>query len=580
MYRGLEIICEQYDYSGLTTDINEVNFFSSIEPVLLDTVDLTDYFMRNTDVQFRVKREDMDKVADSIQLFTYFDTLKLSLSGAKSPSLFDFFALDNNDTNGFLNYKILVYQDGEFIFQGVLKPQDLVYNMPFERNDRKIIECTIYGWDKEFKEYFTQGEMPDLSTPVNYWYPQEYLGSYVDITGLDSMLVGLFGFSFDGEIIYDDGIDGGENLGKWRIARIPNLINPQVITNPTFWFMNGYDYIRSNFNLSPFDFFRKLCNAMGWVFYFKIVDNSLKFVVRNRVTKSDFFDSREIDNSDIIGYDTEYSQYRQKVKTIKIPAFEISGGNEILKTPIINIFDEEDNERIKGAYDLVFSKENTPPLEDKIFCNDMVVDFSRSTDKILPNVYFDYGFSKFIRQNDENMKVANQFYDYADSEITVLQNFLNYDVKFLLEIDGGHNNFQADVKRRKNLDDAVATDYRSGDNISDRDLIYMGNIGTAMIREQASSQWFQYTALNNAVSTNYNYTKSAQMKANIEALLTDTSNLILNITVNGFNPYIDEVITFSNPDVIFPFGYEYDIIGCNADFMKDETNYSLRRRVL
>ena len=70
------------------------------------------------------------------------------------------------------------------------------------------------------------------------------------------------------------------------------------------------------------------------------------------------------------------------------------------------------------------------------------------------------------------------------------------------------------------------------------------------------------------------------MKANIEALLTDTSNLILNITVNGFNPYIDEVITFSNPDVIFPFGYEYDIISCNADFIRNETNYSLRRRVL
>lgn len=580
MYRGLEIICEQYDYSGLTTDINEVNFFSDIEPVLLDSVDLTDYFMRNTEVQFKVKREDIDKQNDSIKLFTNFDTIKLSLSGAKTPSLFDFFALDNNDTNGFLNYKILVYKDEDLIFQGVLKPQDLVYNMPFERNSRKVVECTIYGWDREFKDYFSQGEMPDLSTPNNYWYSQNFLGSNIEIMGLNSLLVGLFGFGFDNEIIYDDGIDGGENLGKWRIARIPNLINPQTVDDPTYWFMNGYDYIRENQNLSPFDFLRKLCNAMGWVFYFKIVDNSLKFIVRNRVTNESFYEERTVSNSDVIEYNTEYSQFRQKVKTIKLPAFEISGGNEILKTPIINIFDEEDNERIKGAYDLVFSKENTPPLEDKIFCNDMVVDFSRSTDKILPNVYFDYGFSKFIRQTEDNLKNANQFYDYADSEITIIQNFLNYDVKFLLEVDGGHNNFQADVKRRKNLDDAVASDYRSGDNISDRDLIYVGNIGTAMIREQASSQWYQYTALNNTVSTNFNYSKSPQMKANMESLLADTSNLILNITVKGFYPYIDEVISFTNPNNIFPFGYSFDIIGCNADFIKDETNYSLRRRVV
>jgi len=582
MLRDLQILCEQYDFSGATDDINEVNFFSGLEPDLLDTIDLSDYIESRSSIVFKKSREEIDKFQDSLKLYGTFDTLKLELSNLIQPKLFDFFALDNNDTNSFLTYKVFIYKGDNLIAQGIIRANDFVYNQPLEPNDRDIIQCTIYEWAKEFKDYHSQGTMPDLSTPHNYWINQTFNGSTVEYITLTSLVEGLFGIG-DMEMMTDQGIDGNTSLRKWRMVRIPNLINPQTDVNngdyPTYWQMNGYDYIRDNQNLSPFEFFKKLCNSMGWVFYFKIINNELKFIIRNRKTKSTFYNRRTIDNKDIIGYDTQYKTYRQKVKSIKIPAFEISGGKRILLGPL-DLFDDDINEKIKGAYDLVFSKEVTAPLADHIFCNEMKINFSSSSNKILPKPYSDYGFSKYASSNGDNTVYVNQYYDYSQNPVRFIQNFVNLESKFLLEIDGGHNNFTADKKRRKDLNNGTATDYASGDNISDRDLIYTGNIGTAMIRRDADDVYAQYVALNNTVAGNRDYSKSDQMKANIEALLTDNSNLVLPITVIGFYLELDEVIDFTNPNIEFPFGYEYDIASLEADYINEQTTFYLQRRYI
>lgn len=580
MFRDLTILCEQYDFSTVTNDVNEVNFFSGLNPTLLDTIDLTDYIeIDKSDVTFKAKREEIDREADSLKLFGTFDSIKLTLSNLETPSIFDFFALDNNDTNQFIHYKILAYNGTELIFQGILKSNDLRYNMPYEFNDRELVDVTIYEWGKEFKDYFSNGEMPDLSTPVNYWYSETFVGESLQLTTINSMLVGLFGFDFDNEIIYDDGIDN-ENIARWRIMRVPNMGNPTSPTDTNFWWLNGYDYVKSNQKLSSFDFFRKLCNGMGWLFYFKIVDNQMKFIVRNRVTESAFFNGRVIDNEDVIGYTTEYSQYRNKVKTIKIPVMQISGGNEIFysRNDVPTSFAVEST-IMHGAYDLVFSKEQTPPRQDLIY-------FQTALLKTGDNIYIrpiaqnGYGYSKYYSTDENTTRYENIFVNYTeDGDIDFIERFeFNYDNKFLLGIDGGHNDFNATVKRRKDLDNGTATDYESGDNISDTDIIYTGNIASSMMREQASSLWTQYIALNNDVVTNYSYTKSAQFIANMESLLTDDSNLILNIQVKGFYPYLDDVITFTNPNNLFPFGYSYDVISSNADYTNEVTEYSLRRR--
>jgi len=584
MLRGLEIICEQYDFTGLTDDINEVNFYSGLEPDLLATIDLSDYIEARSSVVFKKLREEIDRFQDSLKLYGVMNDLKLELSNLVKPKLFDFFALDNNDSNSFLAYKILIKDEGELISQGILKPNDIVYKQPLEPNDRDIIQVTIYEWGKEFKNYYSQGEMPDLSTPHNYWINQTFNGSTVEYITLTSLVEGLFGIG-DMEMMTDQGIDGNTSLRSWRMTRLPNMINPQFSTDSLFWFQNGYDYIRENQKLSPFEFFKKLCNGMGWVFYFKIIDNELKFVVRNRKTNKNFFKRRTIDNRDIIEYDAEYKLYRQKIKCIKIPVMEIGGGEKIFYSRnngnnINNTNFVVETDVMHGTYDLVFSKEKTPPRNDLIYFQNAII---RTGDNIFirPIANNDYGYSKFYSQNDETARWENIFVNYDDEgSVSFIERFeFNFEVKFLLEIDGGANNFQVDKKRRKDLSNNVATDYRSGDNISDEDLIYTGNICTAMIRRD-SDGWTQYLALNNEVAGNRSYTRSEQLKANIEGLLTDNSNLIIPVKVRGFYTDLDEIIDFTNPNMEFPWGYEYDVISLEADKINNETLYYLQRRYI
>lgn len=580
MFRDLQILCEQYDFSTVTDDINEVNFFADLEPILLDTIDLTDYLLRKSPVVFNNKREEIDKFNDSIRLYSSFDTLKLELSNAVKPKLFDFFALDNNDTNGFLDYKILVYKDEELIFQGVLRPNDIVYNMPLERNEREVISVSCYGWEKEFKDYFSNKEMPDLT---DYWFNQNFLGINKQVTSLILLINGLFNIAY-GDVITDRGYNNDRDLNKWRIVRTPEFIAPNVSSVlHLIWFQNGYDYIKSNTKLSSFDFFRKLCNSMGWVFYFKIVENDIKFVVRNRTTSDDFYTTVIIDNSDVIGYTVEYSQFQQKVRTVKIPTIEVFGGDKLVYAPFDWELVPPLPANIQGKHDLIFNKTQNPPLADLIFFQNANIQ-TDSHPYIRTFFINDYGFSKYYSIDTTNTIYENIFYDInnVDQNISIIERFnFNYETIFLLEIDAGHNDFNDAVKRRINFQDAVASDYRSGDNISDRDMIYAGNIGTAMFRNDDDlSQISQYISNNGQGSEVTNYSKSIQFQKNIEALITDDSNLILNIKINGFFPLIDTVIAFTNPDDIFPFGYIYDIISAEADFINNETSYSLRRKIV
>jgi len=574
MYGNLQILCEQYYFGSVTTDVNEVSFFSGLEPSLINSIDLIDYVKNESDLIISSRREEIDTIEDSLRLFTSFGSLDLSLSNLVRPRLFDFFIIDNNE-NPFYLYKIKMIDDGTLIFQGTLSPSDLGYSNPQEFNERETIDLTIYGWGKGFKDYFSSGLMPDLSFP-NYWFEEEFNGNPLEVTSLLLLINALFAIPYS-NIITDNGINDDTTLNAWRIKRFPDLVNPTTTSNsgndPTYWFQNGYDYISSNQKLSPIDFFRKMCNAMGWVFYFKIVDNEMKFVVRNRVTTKNFFTQRQIDNADVIEYSVVFAEYRQRVKVIKIPALEAFGGDSIFydSTGILIIA----NLVYQGKHDLVFSVDSTPPKTDLIYFTEAKLDLSAGW-KIKPKAIEDYGFSKYFNGDNVNTKYENIFYN--SGELTEVFAF-SYDGRFLLEIDAGHNNFSAEKKKRKNLQTAVASDYNSGDNISGGDLIYDGNIGTAMCRlESGANSYTQYLALNNGLSGNRSYTRSPQFQSNIQALLTTNSNLNVLVKVKGFYHDIDEVLSFNNPADIFPFGYEYDIADVKADRKNKVTTYELRKR--
>ncbi len=554
-----QIICTAYSWLGLTTNLKDVNFHNkNINPVKKNSIDLAAYMLKGTGLKYKNKREEIDRIGDSLQLFTTASSLTLNLSNVKKPKLSEFFNIYSAD-NKFIRYKVEVFENGILEFKGSVSVQDLELSFPSDVKERKIVELTVFAWDAELHEYAANNEMP-APTETQWKLTPQIHGIAVDRMRLPDLVNIFFGIPKN-RIIFDSGINGTMNLNKWDIFRHPFLA-------PGYNILNGYDLIKANFNFSRLDFFKKLCNSMGWVFYLKYnaAVNDIFMIVRNRVTHKSFYSELVLDATKCLGYNIKFSQYGQIVDTLKLPAIELRAGINVLPISEVN-----------GSRDLVYSNLNAGvPSKNLLFFDDFALSGSHF------NVTWanDYMHSKFM--SVEGGK--NKFSNYKGVVVGLLRGYIKgegfeYPNDFLLEIDGGANSFNMKSKPGVNISNREYTYFSSEQEVGSNDIVYSGCIGTAMAYDDGIGI-HQYVHYGKSGYEAYNYSKSAQLTANNTALLTNQDNLNLEYKTYGIYKDLDCYVRFINNynNAEPAFNFKYDIIDSEIDTQEKTTTFNLRKR--
>ena len=287
----MRLICKKYRWDS-ATDTNDVNFFSSVAPVLVETFDLANYLIRDTLSPFGYDPEDVDSQNNLvIKASSVKFQLKNDISGTSRVSqLQDFFEMYN--TNDFIKFKFEFYGDEseEILFRGIIYKDGVTFN---ERSN-DVVDTIVLGYEKEFKDYFI-GQT--LGSPDNWQPSGGTITNPIHINGFK-----FFSFSYALKEIFG-GVDFASNtfLNKYYLAEKPFTF---AADNPSDsdWFeeLENFMHIKTGYycyyldGINKYDWFDSTLSSKGWLWYFK----NGKLVIKQRA-------SNEITATTTIDYLTE-----------------------------------------------------------------------------------------------------------------------------------------------------------------------------------------------------------------------------------------------------------------------------------
>lgn len=604
---NIQVKCEQWQITA-TDDMNEVNFFGGTAKFKLNEIDLMQYCIDDS-FPISSKSEDVDISPDnaSLELYQNYGNITLRLSNIKFTNIAqDFFRIYDDlyllNTAPYIRYKIRVLVNGVLKFQGVFNTFDLKYAMSNEMKSRKTIDLPVYSWDKEFEDYYSNKKMQDLSSlgsPVNNIWESSIISPYYGTLTFDNCSISnMFTYSYKispSTIQVDSGINNDRSLAHWRISRLPQLITGFNSYNaPIYFFATGYDYVRDNLNYSMFDFLKYMCNGMGWIFYWQIVSDEMKLIIRNRVTSLSYDTPIRLDANKLIEYGVEFTEHTVPVSTIKMSVVELTGGGEAFEGLNSATFSGDANV-LKGAGDLVFTGDGnlSEPSKDLLFFNRIMVNSS-------PELIVDWDNNYIHSRYSDNNADKQRFIDFANVTVgstirsTTVSNDSYFNVDDILHIKAGDNFFNLAKKRRVDLSNNVRTDYESGDTISDRDLIFAGNICTAMFYTGTATPIPYLSVNNNEDNRVESYYQSEQLEKNMRALLSNITSTIIDLEISGIFDIGTTVEEFENISGIededlfsstvtlggTTWTYDFPIVSREVDYISETTKLKIKKRLI
>jgi hypothetical protein len=247
---------------NLVTNINQVNFFSDTEPNLIETISAKEYIIDLGNLEYTFEQADDDKGVNEL----YFEdsTINFKLSGIYNNSkLYDFFGI-NKDT-GYYGYMIRIIKNlhDEIIWRGCVNQNSITEQFSVNL-DSEIIDVQGLGFLKEFKNYYKNVPLPHDQT-INWIYDTIYPGT-IKINHRILLIDLLRDYIFDNQYI---NIEMESSIVDYYIKRDPLFAINKTSPNYNFClFKSGYCRISDSGNVNCYDFLKKLCNAMGWQFYF------------------------------------------------------------------------------------------------------------------------------------------------------------------------------------------------------------------------------------------------------------------------------------------------------------------------
>lgn len=504
----IEIQCGKYQFDN-EIEIQEVNFLTASENYsLLTTIDLYDYLIQGSLSPIEISVETID---DDKKLF--FETSSVSLKCFNdvvngNQKLSDFFQLYNQEV--YIKYLVNIKYNGDIVYTGVIYPENI------KMNDREteLIDFSIVGFEKEFKEYYSNKYIPSL--PANdISMPTQENHAGFNSSGLDYHLKNTY---FNSSYITNIRLIGIG--GEYYIIHQPYLFRPdnKFVNDEIFCKVGYVCFQRDEFNL--FDFFKSICLSMGWVWYF----NNREMIVRNRYDVS-HFPILEIDyNEKFIKHDVENQFSEIGGDNIMIDDGEFWSSGYLITPYAQNLGKDVD---LQGSRKIVLSEKNTPTLTTNPFNK---LEFISTSYEIN---YSDFKSYVFGEENISNINLKEAYCYPTFDHTNIYVTNKSYNASMTLRVNplvNSRNNAGA-------LNIVQARTAPSGDNygngnyfttnimpLADNVFAYRGNPGNCLMR---------YNLQTHKVENYQHYITTDTFKNNFKPLLKSKLQLLLTVEYEG-----------------------------------------------
>jgi hypothetical protein len=156
-----------------------------------------------------------------------------------------------------------------------------------------------------------------------------------------------------------------------------------------------------------------------------------------------------------------------------------------------------------------------------------------------------------------------------------------YDQKEVLYLKAGENDFNLNLRRKRvvNSNSTPEIPFYSDSELFPEDIIFTGNIGASMFYSKAGAAnvIYPYFDLPAATASPHTHYRSELFNKNIKALLTDGSNITMEVEVAEFILNSGELVHFTNyTDSLFDGSF--DVVNVSSDPITETTKLKLRKR--
>lgn len=545
----INILCSKYEFDS-DIEIQEVNFFTDLDNYsLVSTIDLYDYIIENSLSPIEITVETVD---DDKKLFfeTSQVTMKCFNDYVGNVRLSEFFQLYNQEV--FFKYLINIKYNNDVVYTGVLYPE----NIRMIDREQELLDITVVGIEKEFKEYYSNKYIPSLpSSDVSMPTQENHAG--FNSSGLDYHLRNTF---FTAEYLQSIKLIGIG--GQYYIIHRPYLFRPDnKFINDEIFCKVGYEcYQREEYNL--YDFFKSICLSMGWVWYFE----NRVMVIRNRYDITNF-PILEIDyNSKFIKHDVENQLSEMGGDNIMIDDGEFWSNGYLLSPTNGHTLKEID---ITGNRRIVLSDKNVDTVTTNPFKQLVFISESYEIN------YSDFKVYKFGEENLTNINLK-EVYCYPSFDPTnIIENNKSYNASMTLKvnpiINSRNNGGMINIVQARTSPDG--DNYGNGNyfttniSVSDNTFAYRGNPGNCLMK---------YNLSTHKVENYQYYITTTTFKNNFKPLLKSKLQLLLTIEYEGIITNPSYIVKINN----YPYtnqlnSYLFSVQKIKFDLLNNKTILSV-----
>ena len=542
----------------------------------LDTIDLFDYLVRDSlsDIEYTFDSYEFssDKiVGESSNVSFKLNNLHLLPDGRSFSDYFYIYSDDKQYYKYTVEIEKLISNVWTKVYFGILTNEWI----KFDDRVQEIISIDVTGFEDEFRKYFEGVSLVDILSLGLYSSMPSYGGligntmseipQYADMLSVINANLPNNWFWY-GIVNYTADNSSTEQFFMMKIGYMYSEGATPTWQNGSMFNKAGYENFYTQ-GTNAFQFFTALCNAMGWIWYFKLYSTTgpakPMIVIQQR---SQYLDSiLTLDFSKSIGHSINSVEYDIKADIIMIDngrldfgtlANSSSTGYDGLEKVLIT------NEGSFSGYTNLFSMTGFEYYPSGVL--PMYISKSFGTkNSIVLNEIQDY-FYKFNRVTDFNVYDIVSLARDRVLEVPVINNEKwksIIDLSYVRRNDTGYWNgvYQG-----------------AGTTLNQYDMSYYGNPGECLIRRTYSGGVYYYETYGEYIGT-------AKFRKNFYKYLRGKAGLICNVKVNQliYNPNQCVKITGYDSDnatnnALMNNKY-YGLLGLKFNLINDTSELKLQR---
>ncbi|MDD5362299.1 MAG: hypothetical protein PHN88_09215 [Ignavibacteria bacterium] len=602
MFEDIKITVQgwEWDSQKIENDFYKISFFnpSDAEP-LTDEIDITPYIIKDSISELTFSLEDFFSGTTNEKFFrasdfsfTVSDFLQIDDSNAAEPMAVRdwFFLVPNGEFSGdttYIKYLVKLYYKNKLTWMGNIPPEMFDEEINNSDSSGYQIKITAVGLEKEFEDYFTNIKLIDFRDDpknvdlwignTNYAIPYGSGQQYpVRWQQLDIILNKMF--------VTAGGVTTGINLNpvnpnklldnaRWILFRDRHFFKyainePTYNPRPHFRLKNvtcSFDEACANGD-SCYDWFRKICNSMGWIFHFQFLESGtskmMKLVIKNRYDTT----STNPENYINVNRNNLLNPYtlRKKANRINYPFIALKNGGWTAANSLVNI---------NGSRIFIISNDSRIPIWTDWFDN--IAFEGRGFPTMLRYWWDNADWIKLL--NSENNEIAFEINKDGVNDVWALDKYMTSNKNVLL-IDGGVSS----SKMRLNIYNRC-NDGSDGSTPSNSQLDYSGNYGNMLAwtynyQRSMGEDWdlvYCYCDYVKGINMYNQYPGADSMFVkNLRALLKTKYNVATDCSINQIETDILKTVHFEEDNDIYK-NENFSISEMKIDFINDKTSFSL-----